>query len=133
MAAGDVAEMLGVSSAAVVYNWARAAESPCPASADRRPIAPMRDSEERACDGFEGSLEGRVRRLGLENDILRAVAKALKAESPSPMTNREKALAINVFGQVPLSEVITESFRVWARNFFGFGHGRAASFPTCPA
>ena len=40
---------------------------------------------------------------------------------------------IYVFGQVPLSEMITESFRVWARNFFGFGHGRAASFLTCPA
>lgn len=38
-----------------------------------------------------------------------------------------------VFGQVRLSEMITENFRVWARNFFGFGHGRAASFPTCPA
>ena len=95
MAAGDVAEMLGVSSAAVVYNWARAAENPCRAAADRRPIAPMGDSEERAHGGFEGSLEDRVRRLGLENDILRAVAKVLKAESPSPMTNGEKALAIN--------------------------------------
>lgn len=40
---------------------------------------------------------------------------------------------LNVFGQVRLSEMITENFRVWARNFFGFGHGRAASFPTCPA
>ena len=35
-----------------------------------------------------------------------------------------------VFGQVRLSEMITENFRVWARNFFGFGHGRAASFPA---
>ena len=95
MAAGDVAEMLGVSSAAVVYNWARAAENPCRAAADRRPIAPMRDSEERAYDGFEGSLEDRVRQLELENDILRAVAKVLKAEGPSPMTNREKTLVIN--------------------------------------
>ena len=38
MAGKDVAEMLGVSSAAVVYNWARAAESPSPAAADRSPI-----------------------------------------------------------------------------------------------
>lgn len=36
MAGKDVAEMLGVSSAAVVYNWARAAEGPSPA-ADRAP------------------------------------------------------------------------------------------------
>lgn len=95
MPAGDVAGMLGVSSAAVACNWARAAESPCPASADRRPIAPMGDSGERAYDGFEGSLEDRVRQLELENDISRAVAEVLKAESPSPMTNRGKAPVIN--------------------------------------
>lgn len=35
MAGKDVAEMLGVSSAAVVYNWARAAEDPSLAAADR--------------------------------------------------------------------------------------------------
>ena len=55
----------------------------------------MRDSEERAHDGFEGSLEDRVRQPELENDILRAAAKVIKAESPSPITNREKALVIN--------------------------------------
>lgn len=38
-----------------------------------------------------------------------------------------------VFSQAPLSEMITEYFRVWARNFSGFGHGRAASVLTCPA
>lgn len=37
MVGKDVAEMLGVSSVAVVYNWARAAESPSPAAADRSP------------------------------------------------------------------------------------------------
>lgn len=36
-----------------------------------------------------------MRQLELENDILRAAAKVLKAESPSAMTNREKALVIN--------------------------------------
>lgn len=95
MAGKDVAEMLGVSSAAVVYNWARAADEPSPAAADRSPIEPMRDSGDRAHDGFEGGLEERVRQLELESDILRAAAKVLKAESPSPMTNREKALVIN--------------------------------------
>ena len=44
MAGKDVAEMFGVSSAAVVYNWARAADEPSPAAADRSPIEPMRDS-----------------------------------------------------------------------------------------
>ena len=95
MAGKDVAEMLGVSSAAAVYNWARAAGGPSPAAADRGPIEPMGDSEDRAYDGFEGSLEERVRRLELEHDILRAAAKVLKAESPSAMTDREKALAVN--------------------------------------
>lgn len=47
--------------------------------------------------------------------------------------SRVDRAVICVFGQVPLSEMITKSFRVWARNFFGFGHGRAASFLTCPA
>ena len=95
MAGKDVAEMLGVSSAAVVCNWARAAEGPSPAAADRGPVEPMGDSEDRAYDGFEGSLEERVRQLELENDILRAATKVLKAESPSAMTDREKALAVN--------------------------------------
>ena len=94
MAGKDVAEMLGVSSAAAACNWARPAEDPSPA-ADRSPIEPMGDSEDRAYDGFEGSLEERVSRLELENDIPRAAAKVLKAESPSAMTNREKALVIN--------------------------------------
>ena len=55
----------------------------------------MRDSESRAYDGFEGSLEERVHQLELGNDILRGVAKVLKAESPSSLTNREKTLVIN--------------------------------------
>ncbi len=95
MSGKDVAEMPGVSSAAVACNWARAAEKPSPEAADRSPIAPMRNSEQRAYGGFEGSLEERVRQLELENDILRAAAKVLKAGSPSPMMNREKTLVIN--------------------------------------
>lgn len=55
----------------------------------------MGDSEDRAYDGFEGNLEERVRQLELENDIPRAAAKVLKAESPSATTDREKALAVN--------------------------------------
>ena len=40
MSGKDVASMLGVSSAALVYNWARAAENPKPTVADRSPIKP---------------------------------------------------------------------------------------------
>ena len=95
MAGRDVAAMLGVSSAAAVHDWVRAAENPSPVAADGSSIVPTGDSRERAHDGFEGSLGDRVRQPGLENDMLRAVAKVLKSESPSPMTNREKALVIN--------------------------------------
>ncbi len=38
MSGRDVAEMLGVSNAAVVHNWARAAEKPSPEAADGSPI-----------------------------------------------------------------------------------------------
>ena len=97
MGARDVAELLGVSSAAVVYNWARKAErapGDGPSRAERRPIEPMRDARGRAYDGFEGDLEARIDQLELENDVLRAVAKVLKAADPSSLTNREKALVI---------------------------------------
>ena len=43
MAGKDAAEMLDVSGAAVACNWARAAEDPSPAAADRSLIEPMRD------------------------------------------------------------------------------------------
>lgn len=78
MAGKDVAEMLGVSSAAVVYNWARAAEDPSSAATDRSPIEPMRDSEDRAYDGFEGSLEERVRQLCIRYDKTRHMGMLTK-------------------------------------------------------
>lgn len=55
----------------------------------------MRESDARAYYGFEGSLKGRIRQLELENDILRGVARDLKAEGPESLTNREKTLLIN--------------------------------------
>lgn len=91
MAGKDVAAMTGAPSAAVVCNWDRAAESPSPAAADRSPIALTGDSEEWACDGFEGSFEDRVRRLKLENDILRAVARVIWRE-PQPDDEQGRAL-----------------------------------------
>ena len=95
MTGGDVAEMLGVSSAAVACNWAGAAEKPSQAAADSSPIEPMGASEERAYDGFEGSLGERVRQRELENGISRAAAKVLKAAGPGSMANRERTPVIN--------------------------------------
>lgn len=46
--------------------------------------------EERAWSEFEGSEEERMAQLELENDILRGVVEALKAESLDALTNREK-------------------------------------------
>ena len=125
MAGKDVAEMLGVSSAAVACNWARAAEDPSPAAAGRSPIEPMRDSEDGAYDGFVGGLEERMRQLELENDILRAAAKVLKAESPSAMTNREKALVINELRATTRrsSRELTGSLRISKSSY---EHQRAA-------
>ena len=83
--------------------------------ASRRRVARiMRES------GRAGTTRGRAKRP--EGGARQAAPQA----SPAPDL-------VRVFGQVRLSEKITENFRVWARNFFGFGHGRAASFPTCPA
>ena len=86
---GDVARHLGVSSAAVVYNWARSRE---------KEAAPMRDEpakasgDEPAWSGFDGSPEDRIRQLELENDILRGVVEVLKAARPRALTNGEKTL-----------------------------------------
>lgn len=88
---GDVARHLGVSSAAVVYNWARSRE---------KEAAPMRDEpakasgDEPAWSGFDGSPEDRIRQLELENDILRGVVEVLKAARPRALTNGEKTLVI---------------------------------------
>ena len=95
MAGKDVAETLGVSGAAAACNRARAAEDPSPAAAGRRPVEPTGDSEERAYDGFGGSLEEGARQPGLENDVLRAAAKVLKAASPDLLTNKGRAPIID--------------------------------------
>lgn len=88
----SVAKALGVLNAATVYNWARPAE---------RKEPPVEDAtkkvvgKEPAWSGFEGTQEERIRQLQLENDVLRGVVELLKAEGPSGLTNREKALVID--------------------------------------
>ena len=125
MAGEDVAEMLGVSSAAVACNRARAEENPSRAAAERSPVVPMRDSEDRAFDGFEGDLKERVRQLELENDISRAAARVLRAASPGSMTNREKTPVANELGATTgrsLREP-TDSLRISKGSY---GHRRDA-------
>lgn len=97
MSGKDVASMLGGVRRGGGLQWARTAESPRPA-ANRSPMKPMRDSETRAYDVFEGAPGGRVRQLELEDDILRGVARVLIAGSPDSLTNREKARVINELG-----------------------------------
>lgn len=108
---GDVARQLGVSSAAVVYNWARSRE---------KEAVPMRDEpakvsgDEPAWSGFDGSPEDRIRQLELENDILRGVVEVLKAARPRALTNGEKTLVIEHLGRTTghgLRE-LTDSLRI---------------------
>lgn len=66
-----------------------------PGSGGREPDRADEGFGERSCDGFGGSLERRVRRLGPGNDIPRAAAKVMKAGSSGPATNGEKALVIS--------------------------------------
>ena len=107
-----VADALGVSSAAIVYNWARKSERD-----GRR--ARMADGTEgkptpvagpgRSFDDFDGDLAEKVRRLELENDILRGAVDLLKAEGLDTMTNMEKTVLINGLRQRtgrPLKELI---------------------------
>ncbi len=107
-----VADALGVSSAAIVYNWARKSERD-----GRR--AHMADGTKgkptsvagpgRSFDGFDGDLAEKVRQLELENDILRGAVDLLKAEGLDAMTNMEKTVLINGLRQRtgrPLKELI---------------------------
>ena len=88
-----IARALGLSSAAVVYNWARPRKGGPPMRTRDAPVLP--DGREPAWSGFEGTPEERVRQLQLENDVLRGVVEVLKADGLSPLTNREKTLVIN--------------------------------------
>lgn len=93
VAGEDVADALGASSAAVVYNWARKGAS-ASGKADAVPIAPV-DDDAHAYDGFAGCEADRIRQLELENDILREVVARLKGGGLGEMTNREKTQVID--------------------------------------
>lgn len=90
--------------------------------------------EVRAEGALVSMLAGQVLARDAEVDALDAsIGELLEGDATYEALLTVPGVGPSVFGQVPLSEMITKSFRVWARNFFGFGHGRAASFLTCPA
>ena len=110
--AAMVADALGASNAAIVYDWTRKSERD-----GRR--AHMADGTEGkpapvagpgcAYDGFDGDLAEKVRQLELENDILRGAVELLKAEGLDAMSNMEKTVLINGLRQRtgrPLKELI---------------------------
>ena len=93
MDGGSVASALGVSSAAVVYNWVRSSET-AKERETSMPISPI-DDDSRAYDGFDGDESERIRQLELENDILREALIHLKGCGLERMTNREKTVIID--------------------------------------
>lgn len=100
----EIAESLGLANSAVAYNRTRSKKGKVTelAADSARP-----SDEGRAWSGFEGSEEERIAQLELENDILRGVAGALKAERLGALTNREKAIPIGHLGRTtshPLRE-----------------------------
>ena len=107
----EIAKSLGLANPAVVCNWIRSKKGKVvKMTADSaRPAG-----EEHAWSGFEGSEEERIAQLELENDILRGVVEALKAESLDALTNREKTVLIEHLRQEtsrPLRE-LTDFLRI---------------------
>lgn len=94
MDAKEIADHLGVLNAAIVHNWARAAKRKADRMDDGRIGRRSVERDGRAYDGFDGSLEEKVRRLELENDILRGVVDVLKGAGLGSLTNREKTILI---------------------------------------
>lgn len=118
----EIAAMEGMPSRMTVCRWVRscdaAAASPRPRGrrpgmSRKKPVPEIR-GEGRAYDGFEGALEEKIRRLELENDILRGTVEVLKGASLGNLTNREKSTLIEWLrlntGR-PLKE-LTDSLRI---------------------
>lgn len=116
----SVARALGVPDAATVHDRARPAGRREPPVEDE---ARRVTGDEPAWAGFEGTEEERIRQLQLENDILRGVVDLLKAEGPSGLTNREKALVIDRLRQTTghsLAE-LTASLRI-SKSSYEYQH-----------
>lgn len=88
----EIAEALGIGSPDVVRYWLKGGgtKEARMGGRARRP-----EGDEPAYAGFEGSPEERIRRLELENDILRGAVDLLKAGSLDAMSNMEKTVLID--------------------------------------
>lgn len=93
--AAQVARSLGVSNAAIVYNWVRRRDRDVGGAMADKPAKTPTGGGGRAYDGFDGDLEEKVRQLELENDILRGAVELLKVEGLDKMTNVEKTKLID--------------------------------------
>ena len=107
----EIAEALGIGSPDVVRYWLKGGgtKEARMGGHSRKP-----EGDEPAYAGFEGGLEERIRRLELENDILRGAVDLLKAGSLGSMSNMEKAVLIDKLrleSDRPLRE-LTGSLRI---------------------
>ena len=107
----EIAEALGIGSPDVVRYWLKGGgtKEARMGGRSRKP-----EGDEPAYAGFEGGLEERIRRLELENDILRGAVDLLKAGSLGSMSNMEKTALIDKLrleSDRPLRE-LTGSLRI---------------------
>jgi putative transposase len=127
--ARDVAERLGVSGLSSVYAWAEAYwRGGAAALSGTGGVVRMRDDAAGAAAGGGEDLRERVRRLELENAVLREVLAALKADPRSggtELSNREEArVAARLRAEFPLADVLA-CLRL-ARSTFYYHESRAA-------
>ena len=107
----EIAEALGIGSPDVVRYWLKGGgtKEARMGGRSRKP-----EGDEPAYAGFEGGPEERIRRLELENDILRGAVDLLKAGSLGSMGNMEKTALIDKLrleSDRPLRE-LTGSLRI---------------------
>ena len=107
----EIAEALGIGSPDVVRYWLKGGGTKEARMGGR---ARTPEGDEPAYAGFEGGPEERIRRLELENDILRGAVDLLKAGSLGSMSNMEKTVLIDKLrleSDRPLRE-LTGSLRI---------------------
>ena len=107
----EIAEALGIGSPDVVRYWLKGGGTKEARMGGR---ARTPEGDEPAYAGFGGGLEERIRRLELENDILRGAVDLLKAGSLGSMSNMEKTALIDKLrleSDRPLRE-LTDSLRI---------------------